>query len=57
MPISRAVGQISEDSKADPAAGRVEAVAAFDRAWELIEPADRTCDEGVEMLDAAFASR
>jgi hypothetical protein len=35
----------------------VEAVAAFNRAWELIEPADRTCDEGVEMLDAAFASR
>jgi len=36
---------------------RQEAIAAFNRAWELIESADRSPAEDEEMLAAAFASR
>ena len=34
-----------------------EAIAAFNRAWELIDSAYRTSDDDDEMLAAAFASR
>ena len=36
---------------------RLDAIAAFNRAWELIDSADRTSDDDDEMLAAAFASR
>jgi hypothetical protein len=39
------------------AARRQEAVAAFNRAWELIELAERTPADEEEMLGAAFTSR
>ena len=39
------------------ASRRVEAIAAFNRAWELIDSAYRTSDDDDEMLAAAFASR
>lgn len=48
---------MSEDANgAEGAARRLEAVAAFNRAWELIDSACRTTDEDDEMLAAAFAS-
>jgi len=39
------------------AARRLEAVAAFKRAWELIDSPERTRSDDSEMLAAAFASR
>lgn len=66
---SGAVGPEPESAEDDPAsepavastgsAGgrRQEAIAAFNRAWELIEAPERTPAEDDEMLAAAFASR
>ena len=41
----------------DASARRHEAIAAFNRAWELIELAERSAADEEEMLAAAFASR
>jgi len=46
-----------QENDAARAGRRREAVAAFNRAWELIEATGRTQSEDEEMLAAAFASR
>ncbi len=49
-------GESGEDP-AEAAGRRREAIAAFQRAWELIDSPERTPSDDSEMLAAAFASR
>jgi hypothetical protein len=49
---------VAEGTRSEESAGRRQgAIAAFNRAWELIESTDRTGEDDAEMLAAAFASR